>query len=48
MIHLNVVFNWLILITILHHEAGLTMIAENYVGLPIEWEKTEGLQLVKK
>ena len=29
-------------------EAGLRMIAENYVGLPIEWEKTEDLQLLTK
>ena len=27
-------------------QAGLTMIAENYVGLPIEWEAAS-LQLVK-
>jgi len=30
------------------YEAGLTMIAENYVGLPIEWEKAEGLQVLTK
>ena len=24
------------------------MIAENYVGMPIEWEAAEGLQLLKK
>ena len=29
-------------------EAGLTMIAENYVGLPIEWNKLKDLQLLKK
>ena len=29
-------------------EAGLRMIAENYVGLPIEWEKTRKLQLLTK
>jgi p-hydroxybenzoate 3-monooxygenase len=29
-------------------EAGLRMIAENYVGLPIEWEKTRDLQLFTK
>jgi len=28
-------------------EAGLRMIAENYVGLPIEWEKAENLKILK-
>ena len=29
-------------------EAGLTTIAENYVGMPIEWEKTKDLQFLTK
>ncbi|WP_428911867.1 4-hydroxybenzoate 3-monooxygenase [Niallia sp. Krafla_26] len=29
-------------------DAGLTMIAENYVGMPIEWEKTKDARLITK
>jgi p-hydroxybenzoate 3-monooxygenase len=29
-------------------EAGLRVIAENYVGLPIEWGKNRELQLITK